>query len=1011
VNTKRSAKTPSTPPAALLATVAGIFAALASPLRADGSGAPSPKRGPSASLLSRALAAPALAALLLLALPSAAAAFGLENLDVTITDAGGAPAMQAGSHPFAFVNRFDVETEDNPEAGQIPVGQLRRVSGELPPGFTGSPFATPRCLGVDFASTIKVNGIEQPNCSNSSVLGLVRVEATTDDGGSAIIDTPLFNLAPPPGVAAKLGFHPEFAAPVTIDVGVDETPPFKLTFAATNITQTARVLGTKVTLWGNPSDPAHDEERGTCALLLIRNGVTAGVDGSCPTSNPNRPFLTLPRSCTGPLPFSFDALSWTGDAFHGETLSHDGAEPPSPLGIGGCDKLAFAPVIAAQPTSKAATSPTGLDFNLDVADEGISSPTGLARSDIRKAVVTLPEGMSVNPSQAEGLAVCTEAQFAAEKAGSDFGAGCPAASKIGTTEVESPLLEGELLKGSLFVAKPYENPFGSLIALYMTVKDPKLGIDLNLAGRVQTDPQTGQITTTFDDLPQQPFSHFRLHFREGARSPLVTPPACGSYDVSAELTPYSGAPPITTTSAFQLLTGPDNGACPAAGLPPFHPGLDAGTLSNAAGAFSPFNVRLFRTDSEQEITHFSIKLPPGVAGRLAGIPFCSDAQIAAATARTGPHGGREELDSPSCPAASQVGRTLAGAGVGPSLAYAPGRLYLAGPYHGHPVSFVAITAGVVGPFDIGTVVVRLALDVNPETGEVFLDSTGSDPIPHIVNGIPVHLRDIRSYTDRPDFTFNPTSCEPTSTSSTVLGSGLDFASPADDNPLVVSTRFQAADCAALPFKPKLTLTLKGSHRRAGNPALHAHLAMRGFGEAGLAYAQVALPKTEFLDNAHIDTICTRVQFREGALEGEKCPAGSIIGTARALTPILEGPLEGPIYLRSNPERELPDIAASLNHAEIHVVAVGHTDSAPGGGLRNTFEVIPDAPISSVDINLFGGHKGLIENSEDICLHKGKATVKFTGHNGKRYDHKIAIKATGCTHKKHHKRHLNHRGQR
>jgi hypothetical protein len=400
-----------------------------------------------------------------------------------------------------------------------------------------------------------------------------------------------------------------------------------------------------------------------------------------------------------------------------------------------------------------------------------------------------------------------------------------------------------------------------------------------------------------------------------------------------------------------------------------------------------------RSDSEQEITHFSIKLPPGVAGKLAGIPTCSDAQIARAQARTGPHGGREELDAPSCPAASQVGTTLAGAGVGPNLAYAPGKIYLAGPYHGAPLSLVSITSGVVGPFDIGTVVVRLAVRVNPETGEVFLDSTGSDPIPHIIHGIPVHLRDIRAYTNRPEFTYNPTSCEPTSTAATVLGSGLDFASAADDNPFVATSRFQAADCAALPFKPKLRFKLKGPTKRSGTPSLRAHVAMNGFGEAAIRYAQVTLPKSEFLDQGHIGTICTRVQFREGNVPGEKCPAASIYGTVIARTPILEQPLAGPIFLRSS-EHELPDLVAAL-HGQIDIALVGRIDTGKNGGIRNTFEFVPDAPVSSADFIFFGGRKGLLENSRNLCKSTNRVGVLLKAHSGKRLSYKTPLRPTGC----------------
>ncbi len=388
-------------------------------------------------------------------------------------------------------------------------------------------------------------------------------------------------------------------------------------------------------------------------------------------------------------------------------------------------------------------------------------------------------------------------------------------------------------------------------------------------------------------------------------------------------------------------------------------------------------MRLTRNDGEQEFTNFSIKLPPGVTGKLAGIPFCSDAAIAAAKARTGSTGGAEELASPSCPAASQVGRTLVGAGVGSLLTYVPGKVYMAGPYNGSPLSVVAITAAKVGPFDLGTVVVRQALRTNPETAEVFVDATGSDPIPHIIQGIQVHARDIRVYVDRPEFVLNPTSCEPTSTASTVLGSGLDFSSDADNVPVTVTSRFQAADCASLGFKPRLQLSLRGKTRRGGNPALRAVMRPR-LGDANAARISVALPQSEFLDQSHIRTVCTRVQFRAGAGNGTACPQGAIYGRARAWTPLLDQPLEGPVFLRSS-ENPLPDLVLAL-HGLIDVHAVGRIDSL-NGGIRTTFDFVPDAPITKVVLNMGGGRKSLLENSTNICRGKHEATVKMKGHNG------------------------------
>ncbi len=918
--------------------------------------------------------------LLLIAAP-AQADFGFNRLEDNFIEAEGGPARQAGSHPFAQEIAFQLNTTSS---GEFVAGAIRNLNATAPTGLAGNPTAVPQCETIAFLSY----GEQGAGCPDATALGTIDVELAAGLGIRHIVTAPVYNLRPAPGVAAKLGFVIS-DVPVTVNLGLSPNPPYNVVGSLSDTSQVLEVFGSRLVLWGVPADPVHDPDRGNCAK--------EGVKGSCPANLAPKPFLTLPRSCTGPLSTGFAATSW----WSGEDPQSPG--PPSSFtgaaespGMLECSALAFNPTITAQPTSRAASSPSGLDFSLDVKDEGLANPEGSAHADIEKAEVTLPEGMSVNPSQAEGLEVCSEAQLAKETAFSAPGAGCPNAAKIGSIEVETPLLQDKLLKGSLYIAKPYENEFHSLLALYIVIKNPELGIKIVQAAKVTPDPVTGQLITTTEDMPQLPFSHFRLHFKEGARSPLVTPPACGKYDVKALLTPWSGGPPVTTTSAFEVISGPDNGPCPSGGLPPFHPGLIAGTLNNAAGHFSPFNVRLFRSDSEQEITHFSIKLPPGIVGKLAGIPFCSDAAIAAAKARTGPHGGAEELASPSCPKASEVGRTLAGAGVGPSLTYVPGKVYLAGPYHGSALSIVAITAGVAGPFDLGTVVVREALKINPETAEVFIDATGSDPIPHIIKGIPVHLRDIRAYVDRPEFVLNPTSCKRTSTASTVLGSGLNFGSEADDRPVTVSTPFQAADCASLGFKPALSLSLKGGTKRGAHPALHAVLRPRA-GDANSARISVQLPHSEFLEQSHINTVCTRVQFNAGAGNGAGCPAGSIYGHATVYTPILAAPLEGPVYLRSS-EHPLPDLVLAL-HGLIDFNAVGRIDSVQGG-IRNTFDFVPDAPVSKVVVDFEGGNKGLLVNSTNICKGTHKAIAKYTAHNGKAYDTTTELQAKCPKAKKH-----------
>jgi hypothetical protein len=906
------------------------------------------------------------------ALPASAQAdFGFipGSASVTTLSSDGSVATQAGVHPASFTVHFALKTGPD---GSTEGGVLRNVFTDLPPGFIGNPRAVPACSRQDFEGGT-------PHCPLDTQVGVEQVLAS----GLGELVLPLFNLTPPPGVptqlgASEIGFTSLQYASLRAEEG------YGLGFSVPDVP--IEIKAATETIWGVPSDPSHDQERGTNAL-----------HGGAPvkSSAPRLPYLTMPATC-GVVPeitISADTVEEPGVFAEESAQLRDEGGQPAPTS--GCDGVPFQPKISSQPTTKLASNPSGLDFELKLPNQGLLGSGAISETEPRKAVVTLPEGVGVNPSLAEGIGTCSEEQFKAEKLGSAGGAGCPEASKMGSVHVLSPLLE-EPVEGSLYLAAPYENKFGTLAALYMVARAPERGVLVKQAGKIEFDQSTGQITTTFEDLPPVPFSSFKLHFREGARAPLATPQACGEYETVARFTPHSAkddSEAIETTGSFQIEHGADGGACPSGGLPPFKPGLIAGSINNAAGRFSPFNVRLFRTDSEQEMTRFSIKLPPGVTAKLAGVPFCPDSAIASAISRTGIHGGQEEIEHPSCPQASEVGHSLAGSGVGQVLAYVPGKIYLAGPYHGSAISLVAITAAKAGPFDLGTVVIRYALRLDPETGEVFIDATNSDPIPHIIRGVPVHLRDIRAYTDRSQFVLNPSSCKRTSTASTLLGSGLDFSAEADDRPVTVATPFQAADCAALPFKPKLSLKLKGGTRRGAHPALTAKLKMNGIGEAGVARTQVTLPKSEFIENAHFNTICTRVVFKQGAHPGEKCPSGSIYGNAVVTTPLLSEPLTGPVFLRSS-EHQLPDVVAAIHNGEIDVTLVGRVDSVKGR-LRNTFEATPDAPVSSAVISLFGGKKGLFVNSTNLCRGTHRAEVSFNGHNGKLSEAKPELVAQGC----------------
>jgi hypothetical protein len=932
----------------------------------------------------------------------AGASFGLEGFDVTYTNQDGSPATQAGSHPFqmttsVYFNGFQTRESQ---------GEVKDVFAQQIAGLVADPTAIPRCANVDFLTFTPGGAPSQ--CPDSTAVGYAATELSVLRN-----DSPVYNLVPPPGVVLKLGF---IAAntPVTIEVGLKDHPPYNGSAVITNIPQTVGVFASVVTLWGDPADPAHDPFRGKCVAdaspgkePLTPYGPYPGVAsyGNCPTNVPNIPFLTLPRACEGPLASSYATDSWQhpgvrlsngepdlGDPnwAHGSVLTHDGAQPSNPLGMTGCAKLGFNPSVSSQPTSFAAQSPTGLDFALNVHDEGLTSPTGIAQSDIKKTVVTLPEGMTANPSLAEGLNVCSEEDLARETIKSLPGEGCPNESKIGTVEVKSPLID-EPLKGSLYIAKPYQNPFGSLLALYFVIKNPTLGIIVKQSAEVVPDPQTGQLVTTVDNIPQLPFSHFTLQFREGSRSPLVTPSACGTYTTKTVLTPWAGGQPITTNSAFQITAGTNAGPCPAGGVPSLAPQATVGTLNNNAGNYSPLYLRITRKDGEQELTRFSTTLPPGLTGNLSGIPFCPDSAIEGARHKT----GTQEINEPSCPGVSEIGHTLVGAGVGGVLAWAPGKIYLAGPYNGSPLSVVSITSAKVGPFDLGTVVIRFGLHIDPNTAQVNIDSAGSDPIPHIIDGIVVNVREIHAYIDRNKFILNPTNCNPLSIQNAISGAGANFTSPMDDVTVTLNSPFQAADCSNLAFKPSFNVSTSGKTSKASGASLTVKLAYPNApqgSQANIRSVKVDLPKQLPSRLTTLQKACTAAQFHTNPAG---CPAASVVGYARAITPILPVPLEGPAYFVSNGGEAFPNLIMVLQGYGLTINLTGNTFINKAGVTSSTFPAIPDQPVTSFELTLPQGPHSALAANGNLCTSKLTTPNTFIGQNGTTFSQNTKVTVTGC----------------
>jgi len=891
--------------------------------------------------LPRFLGALAAAALCILALGagSAGAQFGIETFDGEVIEEGGAPATQAGSHPYEAFTDFDVLQHE--EFGpcfapkffvcEVPNQQFRDVTVDLPAGFVGNPNAVSTCSNREFVEDALVVKGPIDACPTSSAVGTVLVK-----GNVAFLPIPtvVYNLEPGPNEPARFGFGAATAR-VILRPSVRTGGDYGLTVKIPDASQGLPVVGSELRFWGVPGDETHEGDRGG------------------PFGAPVRPFLSNPTSCTGPVLTTLRMNSWQEPTNYQEAsfLSHNVAMEP--VGVDGCDKLSFDPSLNIQTDPPSAASPTALSATLHVPQND-GNPEEPATSHLKKAVVKLPEGIAVNPAAANGLGSCSEAQFGLNNANP---VSCPDDSKVGTTEIASPILD-EPLQGSLYQAEQSNNPFGSLLAIYLVAEGS--GVTIKQAGKVDTDPNTGQVTATFENVPQQPFSDLKLNFFGGSQGVLTNPDSCGSKTYTATFSSWSGQT-VNTTGSFDV-----NENCSTGG---FNPGFSAGTAQPVAGDYAPFSADVTRKDGEQNVAALGLTLPKGVAAKIAGVPLCPEANAA-----TG-----------DCPAASQVGSVNVAAGAGPQPVWVPqpGKeptaVYLSGPYKGAPYSIVAKVPAQAGPFDLGTVAVRSTVNVDPDTAQV---SVASDSFPQILQGIPIDYRHLHIGVDRAGFMLNPTNCDTQAVASTIVSNTGAAATPA--------SRFQVGSCGDLGLKPKFFTRIWGKTNRGAHPKLRAILQPRK-GDANVGRVALTLPRSEFLDQAHIKTICTRVQFAASA-----CPQGSVYGFAKATTPLFNEMFEGPVYLRSS-NHKLPDLVAALK-GPVAFNLVGRIDSK-NKGIRTTFESPPDVPVSKFILFMKGGQKGLLVNSRNICNATYRSNANLRGQNGRKATLKPVLKNSRCKGKK------------
>ena len=949
-----------------------------------------------------ALTLPALGALLAAALWAPSASADLSDYGL-VSVSGSETSSQAGAHPDLTVG-FAVKLDSE----GFPFAKTETVKTDLPAGLIGNPQGYPQCPMAEFgALTSGFGGGAGGECPQDSQVGIVKF---SEAAFNATVDEPLYSLEAPANsdIVARFGFI-GVIYPFVID--------FRLRPGDHGITATldssgqAFVMSAYVTTWGVPSDPSHDGQRMTFQDVINCGGP---CNGPSPSGVQPTAFLSNPTSCSGPLQVNIAASSFAAP----NTFDSQSAELP---GMTGCDQVPFNPSVSLQPTSTEADSPTGLDVNLSVPQPGLTDPNGRATSHVKKTVVTLPQGMALNPSSADGLEGCTEAQIGLvndnpiEFDGVD--PTCPPASKLGTVEVTTPVLP-DPIQGSFYLADPNDNPFNALLAGYIVAQGQ--GVLVKLPGLFERDPATGQITGTFDNNPQLPFSEFDLHFKGGSRGVLVNPPKCGTYQAQSELSPWSANDPDnpspaetkSLTQSFQITSGPNGGPCPDLTDPArFTPSFSAGTVSPIAGQYSPFVLKVSRPDGQQSLKKIGATLPLGLSANLSGIPKCPQAQITPGV------GG-----AANCAAASIVGRVNVGSGAGPTPFFLKDQpVYLTEGYGGAPLGLAIDTHAVAGPIDLGHVVVRSKLNVDPKTAQVSADA---ESLPNIIQGIPLHIRSVTLKMDRSAFTLNPTNCNPMAVTGQITGGGEDFADPADDVTVPVSDHFQVAGCGALGFSPQLSATIlngKDGVHRSDHPNLQFDL--KGTpGDANIAAVSVQLPDAFQIDQNNILNICS-----ESQLAATQCAGKGAIGTASASTPLLDAPLQGPVYAVSG-SGGLPRLALILNGpptTPINLLLRGDTTTAPSGtggtSLVNTFASAPDAPVDSLRLTLDGGPGGYLVNNRNLakpakhCKASQKrkrskkrskkqagtqlaAQATFTAQNGDTLSQSIPI-ATACIKKK------------
>ena len=909
-----------------------------------------------------------------------APSFGLQDFSVDVYGPNGASDDQAGDHPGTLTTTIDYNSEIGPTSTDkyAPLQEARTTTVELPPGFAGDPLAAPQCPESELFDVISTDA-----CADSQV-GVVAIDRTGE-----VLLRKVYNIAPEIGYPALFGFELDGAIVLLRTRVVPSSSGYRLVVSVPYIPRGKlfSITGVTLTLFG---DPAKQDAELRKAKLEYETDQPVKEEEVAPTA-----LFANPTYCAeGPLDATMEMDSWVDPDVW--VSSHEATVYD---GVSGCNMLQFTPTIEVTPEEKQADTPSGYRLDVKVPQTPSVAPD-LTAPDLKDAEVTLPEGVAVSPGAADGLVACHEAgpeginithgwtptgeqpldpadleamEIDADGLPHVAPGHCPLASQIGDVEVVTPLLASPL-HGHVYLAQPQcggegqpacteaSASNGELYGLYLEAEGS--GVIIKLKGSVSANPTTGQLVTTFTEDPQLPFSELKLRLNGGERAPLANPQTCGTFTTTSDLTPWSA--PVTAdatpSSSFEV------GGCTSP--MPFAPSFSAGTVTANAAGSSPLTVTFSRHDGEQDLSGISMTTPPGLVGLLSQVALCEEPQAAAG----------------SCSEASKIGTTTVAAGAGSHPFWISGNVYLTGPYNGAPFGLSVVVPAKAGPFNLGDVVVRAAININQTTAAVTVTS---GPLPQIKDGVPFRLQTVNVTVDRPDFLVNPTNCEQQSITGTIAAAQGATAS--------VSSPFAVAGCKDLPFKPSFTASTQGKASKADGASLDVKVSYPTGGEANIKSVKVDLPVALPSRLTTLQKACTAAVFESNPA---KCPAEAMVGIAKAQTPVLPVTLMGPAYLVSHGGEAFPNLVIVLQGEGVRVDLTGDTDIKKGV-TSSIFRSIPDVPVSSFELYLPGGKYSILgtdlpaKANYSLCGQTLAMPTAITGQNGAVIKQTTTIKVTGC----------------